>query len=252
MVIEKLIRKIKGNPNYKWESQYEFRDLLIVVFGRSRQMLRGMFFKLLINSNGFMFIGSNVIIKHAHLITAGKNLVLEDGVYINALSENGIRLKDNITIGRNSVIICTGVIANKGVGVNIGNNTGINMDAFLGGQGGIDIGDNVIIGPGIKIFSENHVFSDPKTIIKDQGVTRIGVKIGDNCWIGANVTILDGVIIGQGCVIAAGSVVTKSIAEYSIVRGVPAKVVKRRIGNGNQEQANEMLLNNVIHINISK
>jgi acetyltransferase-like isoleucine patch superfamily enzyme len=227
VLIEKLIKKLKRDPNYKWESQYHLRDLLIVLFGRSRQMLRGIFVKLFIKSDGLMFIGTGVKIKHAHLISAGKNLILEDGVYLNALSTNGITLKDNVTIARNSTILCTGVISNKGIGVCIGNNTGINANAFLGGQGGINIGDHVLLGPGVKIFSENHVFSDPDIIIKNQGVTRLGVVIENNCWIGANVIILDGVTIGQGCVIAAGSVVTKSIPANSVARGVPAKVLKR-------------------------
>lgn len=227
MLIEKIIKKLKRDPNYKWESQYHLRDLSIVLFGRLRQMLRGLFVKLYIKSDGLMFIGTGVKIKHAHLISVGKNLILEDGVYLNALSKNGIILQNNVTIARNSTIVCTGVISNKGMGVRIGNNTGINANAFLGGQGGIDIGDDVLLGPGVKIFSENHVFSNPDIIIKNQGVTRLGVIIENNCWIGANVIILDGVTIGRGCVIAAGSVVTKSIPPNSVARGVPAKVLKR-------------------------
>jgi acetyltransferase-like isoleucine patch superfamily enzyme len=229
MFIEKLIRKLKGNPNYKWESEYRIKDLLIVVTGRSRQMMRGIFAKLFVKSHGLMFIGRNVKIRHGHLISAGKNLIIEDGVYMNALSANGICLKDNVTIARNSTIVCTGVIAQMGTGVTIGNNTGINANAYIAGQGGVAIGDNVIIGPGVKIFSENHNYADANVIIKDQGVTRIGVAIKDNCWIGAGVTILDGVTIGDGCVIAAGSVVTRSIPANSIVRGIPAKVLKNRV-----------------------
>jgi acetyltransferase-like isoleucine patch superfamily enzyme len=229
MLIENIIRKLKGNPDYKWESVYQSRDLFIVLYGRSRQMLRGMLVKILVRSPGLIFVGTGVKIKHAHLISAGRNLIIEDGVYLNALSTNGIRMKNNVTIARNSTIICTGVIAQKGTGVCIGNNTGINANAFMAGQGGISIGDNVIIGPGVKIFSENHVYSGADKIIKDQGVNRVGVMIEDNCWIGASVTILDGVTIGEGCVIAAGSVVTKSIAANSIARGVPAKVLKSRI-----------------------
>lgn len=228
MVIEKLIRKIKRDPNYKWESEYHPRDLLIVLFGRARQLLRGMFVKILVKSNGLMFVGTSVKIKHAHLISAGKNLILDDGVYLNALSSNGIKMKDNVSIARNTTILCTGVIAHKGIGVSIGNNTGINANVFIAGQGGVDIGDNVLIGPGVKIFSENHVYSRPDLIIKDQGVTRTGVVIENNCWIGANVTILDGVTIGEGCVIAAGSVVTRSVPANSVVKGIPAKVMKSR------------------------
>jgi acetyltransferase-like isoleucine patch superfamily enzyme len=228
MFIEKVIGKLKGNPNYKWESEYQMRELLVVLFGRSRQLLRGMIVKIFVRSPGLIFVGTGVRIKHAHLVNAGRNLILEDGVYLNALSANGITMKDNVTIARNSTIVCTGVIAHKGVGVSIGKNTGINANAFIGGQGGIAIGDNVILGPGVMIFSENHVFADADTAIKDQGVSRVGVVIGNNCWVGAGVTILDGVNIGEGCVIAAGSVVTKSIPSNSIAKGIPAKVCKGR------------------------
>jgi acetyltransferase-like isoleucine patch superfamily enzyme len=78
------------------------------------------------------------------------------------------------------------------------------------------------------VFSENHNFSDLTINIKDQGVKRQAVNIGNNCWLGAGSTILAGVVIGNGCVIAAGSVVTKSIPENSIVAGVPAKIIKSR------------------------
>lgn len=176
-----------------------------------------------------VFTGKNVTIRHSYQLSAGRNLILDDNVYINALSHQGIRIGDNVTIARDSILICTGVIANKGEGIVIGNGTGINARAYLGGQGHIVIGENVIVGPGVKIFSENHNFSNHHAIIKDQGVTRKGVTIGDNCWIGASVTILDGVTIGNGSVIAAGSVVTRSVPENSVAAGVPAKVLKSRL-----------------------
>jgi acetyltransferase-like isoleucine patch superfamily enzyme len=229
MLIEKVIRRLKNNPEYKFESSYSFRELLVIVSNRSVQLLRGawkrLFFK---RSDGFVFVGWHVVIKHAYLFSAGKNLIIDDNVYINALSFDGIVIKNNVSIARNCTLICTGVIAHKGKGIVIGNNSGINAGAYLGGQGGIEIGDNVIIGPGVKIFSENHNFSDCNLNIKDQGVTRNGVFIDDNCWVGAGVTILAGVTIGAGCVIAAGSIVTKSVAPNSIVAGVPGKVLKKR------------------------
>lgn len=138
---------------------------------------------------------------------------------------------DDVSIARDSILVCTGVIANKGVGISIGSGTGINAGAYLGGQGGISIGKQVIIGPGVKIFSENHNFTNVAIPIKDQGVSRKGVSIGDNCWIGAAVTILDGVSIGSGSVIAAGSVVTRSVPENSVAAGVPAKIIKNRLNN---------------------
>jgi len=80
-----------------------------------------------------------------------------------------------------------------------------------------------------RFFSENHAFADPNLTIKEQGVIKDPVVIGNNCWIGGGATILAGVHIGDGCVIAAGSVVTKSVAANSIVAGVPAKVIKSRV-----------------------
>ncbi len=229
ILIEKVISRLKNDPGYKFETTYSFRELFIIIFSRGAQVFRGVtkrvFFK---KSSGLLFVGTHVTIKHAHQFVAGCNLIIEDNTYINALSLNGIMIKNNVSIARNCTLICTGVISQKGKGIIIGNNSGINAGAYLGGQGGIEIGDNVIIGPGVKIFSENHNFSDMQVNIKDQGVIRNGVCIKNNCWIGAGVTILAGVTIGEGSVIAAGSIVTKTVAANSIVAGIPGRILKKR------------------------
>ena len=234
MYIEKIISKLKKDPNYKWESNYSIRDLTIILSRRAMQVLRGIFLRpFLKQSDGMLFIGQRVKISHAYQLSTGKNTIIEDNVYINALSEQGIIIGNNVSIARDCILICTGVIAQKGTGITIGEGTGINARAYLSGQGGIEIGRNVIFGPEVKIFSENHNYADPEQTIKAQGVTRKGVKIGDNCWLGAGVTVLDGVTIGKGCVVAAGSVVTKSIPLNSIAAGVPAKIIKNRIPSAN-------------------
>jgi acetyltransferase-like isoleucine patch superfamily enzyme len=228
-MIEKIIRKLKNDPNYKWESTYAPIDLMAISFVRGIQLLRGLWMKLFLKeSKGLLFVGSGVKLRHKRHFTAGKNLILEDNVFINALSEDGITTGDHVSIARDSILICTGVIAHQGKGIFIGTGTGINAGAYLGGQGGIHIGEQVIIGPGVQIFSENHNYEQPGVAIKDQGVTRLGVRIGDHCWLGGRVTVLDGVHIGKGCVVAAGSVVTKSCPDYSIIAGVPARIIKSR------------------------
>lgn len=229
MFIEKLIRKLKGKQDYKWESCYTIRALSEVALIRLTQVLRGLFLKpFLKKSDGLIFIGSNVKVRHANQLSAGKNLILEDNVSINALSSNGITLGNDVSIARDSILFCTGIIAQKGTGITIGDRTGISARAYLAGQGGITIGNDVIFGPNVQIFSENHNFSDLSILIKEQGVSKNAVFIGNNCWIGGGVTILAGVTIGEGCVIAAGSVVTKSVLPNSIVAGVPGKIVKSR------------------------
>jgi acetyltransferase-like isoleucine patch superfamily enzyme len=229
MIVEKIIRKLKKDPGYKWENSYDAWDLALILKVRTTQLIRGFFKKIFFKKHkGFAFIGKRVTIRHKRHFSAGANLILEDNVFINALSAKGVIFGDNVTIARDSIILCTGIVAHVGEGITIGNGTGINARAFFGGQGGIEIGNNVIIGPDTKIFSENHNFSDGDIVIKKQGVTRKKVVIKDNCWIGAGVIVLSGVIIEEGCVVAAGSVVTKSFPPNVIVGGVPAKIIKQR------------------------
>ncbi len=112
--------------------------------------------------------------------------------------------------------------------ITIGNFTGINMNCWISGGGGIKIGNNVLIGPNVIIHSANHNFSKTDVLIKDQGHSFKEVIIEDDVWIGAGAIILPGVKIKRGSVIGAGSIVTKDIPEYSIAVGNPAKVKKQR------------------------
>jgi acetyltransferase-like isoleucine patch superfamily enzyme len=229
MIIEKLIKILKNDPTYKWESPHSSRDLLSISWVRAAQVIRGFFLKpFLKKSSGLLFVGRRVKVIHGYKITTGKNLILEDNVSINALSENGIVLGNNVSIARDSILFCTGVIAYRGKGITIGDRTGISARAYLAGQGGITIGADVIMGPNVQIFSENHDFADVNLTIKEQGVTKQAVIIGNNCWLGGGVTILAGITIGDGCVVAAGSVVTKSFPVNSVIAGIPAKLVKNR------------------------
>ena len=93
----------------------------------------------------------------------------------------------------------------------------------------MEIGDDTIFGNYVSLHSENHNYQDKNIPIRLQGVTRKGIKIGRDCWIGSKATILDGSVIGDGCIVAAGAVVRGVIPPYSIVGGVPAKIIKSRI-----------------------
>lgn len=112
--------------------------------------------------------------------------------------------------------------------VEIGDNAKINRGVFITATDKIKIGNDVLIGPYTVINSGNHDYSNPDKVIRLQGHITKQITIEDDVWIGAHVTILKGVTIGKGAVVGAGAVVTKDVAPYTVVGGVPAKLIKYR------------------------
>jgi len=110
----------------------------------------------------------------------------------------------------------------------IDNDCSINSGAFINAAGSVRIGENVIIGPNVIIHSANHKFDSIQILIRNQGHDHKKVVINDDAWIGGGAIVLPGVSIGKGSIVAAGAVVTKNVEEYSIVGGVPAKILKYR------------------------
>ena len=111
--------------------------------------------------------------------------------------------------------------------ISIGDNSGIGQGAFIVAFDLVEIGDNVMTGPQLMIYTTNHGTECSKPMIQ-QPVRSAPVKIGNDVWIGARVTILSGVTIGEGAVVAAGAVVTRNVAPYTVVGGVPARKIRDR------------------------
>jgi acetyltransferase-like isoleucine patch superfamily enzyme len=227
--VETLVGSLKSNPEYRIASDYENAQLATILWHRGRQFVRGVPLRLRASGvQGLVLRGRNVVVEHARQLSTCPGLILDDAVFITALSRDGIILGHNVRIARAATLLCTGVIAEMGVGIRIGDRSAVGAGSFLGGQGGIAIGDDVIMGPGVRIYSENHRFDMADRPIRAQGVIREAVSIGNDCWIGGGVTILAGVSIGAGSVIAAGSVVPRDIPPLSVAAGVPARVIRAR------------------------
>ena len=112
--------------------------------------------------------------------------------------------------------------------LSIGKNSGLGIRSEMNGK--VTIGDNVMMGPEVIVYTTRHRHDRVDITMIEQGMdTPLPVTIGNDVWIGRRVMIMPGVTIGDGCVIGAGAVVTKDIPPFSIAVGVPAVVVKSRI-----------------------
>ena len=118
--------------------------------------------------------------------------------------------------------------ADYGQNIMLGKNVFINSGCCFQDQGGIEIGDNALIGQQVVIATINHDLTPERRA----NMQFAPVKIGNNVWIGAHATILAGVTVGDGAVVAAGAVVTKDVPANAVVGGVPAKIIKY-INEGN-------------------
>jgi acetyltransferase-like isoleucine patch superfamily enzyme len=219
------------NNNLKrFGADWTFQNKLLTYLYLAFFYLRGCLKRLFIGAvKGRLFVGKNVRILYPKNLSVGTDTIIEDGVEINCLAKDGIKFGNRVTIGKNAIIRPSNIYGGPiGDGLEIGNNSNIGPFNYIGCSGKITIGNNVMLGPRVSIYAENHVFYNPELTIKEQGVKKQFVRIEDDCWIASNVVILSGVTIGQGSVIAAGAVVTESIEPYSIVGGVPAKLIKKR------------------------
>jgi len=126
------------------------------------------------------------------------------------------------------LVLYPGVWIAPGRNLVIGDDVDLALDVLITTSGGVEIGDRTLIGYRTQIISGNHRIPDNRGRIFGAGHDYGQVIIGADCWIGANCIIMPGVTIGEGVVVAGGSVVTKDIEQFTIVGGVPAKIIKSR------------------------
>lgn len=132
----------------------------------------------------------------------------------------------------NRAVVCRYVIIQSlGGTIRIGENSVVGDFCSLYGQGNLTIGRDVMLAGGCRVVPNQHTFAIKDLPVSAQPCTALGITIEDGAWLGSNVVVLDGVRIGRGAVVGAGSVVTKSVPDYAIAVGVPARVVRLRPGH---------------------
>ena len=149
----------------------------------------------------FSHIGTKVVIENEVLIFHPENIYLDNNIYI----------------GHQTIL--KAYYKNK---LQIGSGTWIGQQVFIHAAGGVEIGKNVGIGPGVKILSSSHLLGNQKSPIMQNPIDFKPVTIGSGCDLGINSVILPGVTLGNNCQVGAGAVVTKNFPSQSIIAGVPA------------------------------
>lgn len=150
---------------------------------------------------------SHMLVTWPHRVSLGKRVSLEHGIYFNAAGAHA-----------------------PGIAISLGDGTFVGSGCEFNAIQGISIGANCLIASGCRFIDHNHGIQFGQ-LMKLQEEISAPIQIGSDVWIGANCIVLKGVSIGDGAIVAAGSVVTKSVDPYAIVAGVPAKFIKSREGS---------------------
>lgn len=235
----KDIRKGKGGAWRKYCSVTHgnigflrvLRNELIVLFfskvpGALGMILRKIFYPCMFRSCGKKVVfGCDLSLRHAAKIDLGAGVVLDDGVMLDAKGEDnhGITLDSGVFVGRFTKVYC------KNGDIHLHENANLSSNCTLYSNNRLTIGRGCMIGAYTYILSGGEY--DPLDLLpycEQNGMnTRGPLVIGDDCWIGARVTILDSAqTIGRRALIAASALVNKPVADFELVAGVPAKPIK--------------------------
>jgi acetyltransferase-like isoleucine patch superfamily enzyme len=160
--------------------------------------------------------------------TRGSNTVIEDGVIVDRTARVRTNEGGLVTLGAGTSIGRGALLETWGGSITTGRSVWIGPNCVVYGHGGLTIGADTMIAAGAVIIPANHGFADRSTPISKQEVTALGIAIGSDVWIGAHATILDGVTVGDGAVVAAAAVVSRSVEPFTVVAGVPARVISTR------------------------
>jgi acetyltransferase-like isoleucine patch superfamily enzyme len=227
--LERYQRLVVGSTNVGFTVKYELLlGLLSPIPGALGLILRRKLYKLLFQKLGRnALIGAGVILRHPNKIALGDSVVISDRCLLDARGENNL----GITVGRDVILSHQVLLICKNGDITLGSNIGIGANSGLYAVAGnqITIEDHVLIAPYTYIGGHGHNFDRLDIPIADQGLNpQGGILIREGAWIGARSTLLDGITIGKGAIVAAGAVVTKDVPDFAIVAGVPAKVMRYR------------------------
>ena len=134
----------------------------------------------------------------------------------------GITIGDGVFLGKNTILNC------KNGDIVLDDNVNIGFNCQIFSASSVKIGKNALIAAYCYFIGGTHTFSSTEVSPLEQERQSVGIKLGNNIWLGSNVQVLDGVTIGNDCIIGTSAVVNSDIANYSIAVGIPAKIIRSR------------------------
>lgn len=205
-------------------------ELITLLFGHLPGAL-GLALRYLFYPTLFQYVGDKVFFGH-HLtlrvpnrISIGNNVVIEDYAMLSVqgVGDEKIEIDDSVLIGKGAIVKA------RAGSIYIKDNVSIGFDCRIASTDKVYIGSHCLFGARCYVGGAQHSFDRTDIPITRQPLnSKGGVRIEDDVWLGVHVVVNDGVKIGKGAVIGAGSVVTKDIPPYAVAAGVPAKVIKKR------------------------
>ena len=226
-----------GKKSFFFFLKYE---LIVLLFswipGAVGFFFRKMFYPFLFQKVGKgVVFGRNITLRHPGKIAIGDNSFIYDNVVLDAKGEKnqGIRIGENVYVGRNTILSC------KEGSIFLGDYCNISANCSLLSETEINLGKYCFLaGNCYLVAGGNHSYESISTPIMFQpSFSRGGIIIGEDVWLGAGVIVLDGASIGRGCVVGAGSVVRNPLDEYSVAVGIPAVKIKDRRKKAGEEKA---------------
>ena len=187
--------------------------------------LRGIAYRLIVKSRGLPVIEDHVRLAQPANIHLGRNVYVDSYCYLHACPE-GIFIGDKTFLMHGCVLHVYNFRDLPNSGIWIGRNTYLGEYYLIRGQGGVHIGDSVLLAPRVQVLAVNHLFARPAQPVIQQGISAQGIIVEDGAWVGAGAILLDGVRIGRGAVVGAGAVVTHDVPPRTLALGVPAKVAR--------------------------
>ncbi|MGH9319322.1 MAG: acyltransferase [Vicinamibacteria bacterium] len=188
-------------------------------------LLRSKLYPLLLGSCGRnVTFGQNVVLRHAHKIRIGNDVVVDDHVLLDAkgIDNKGIVLEDGVFLGRNTILSSK----NGYIHLEERANLGFNCEIFAADE--VRLGKDVMLAAYVYLVGGDHMHDRTDIPISRQGRIGLPIHIGSGSWLGAHAVVAGGVEVGEQAIIGAGAVVLESVPAYHIAAGVPAKIVKDR------------------------